>query len=86
MFYVYAFNGALADFEVVGAFSKRDEAETMLATIVDPAKVIAGQEWKDVIDHMTTVRIGALAAALEALGIKTGPVDRSGDKETIRTI
>jgi hypothetical protein len=64
MFFVYAFSNGLMDFEVVGGFSKRDEAEALLATIETPSKAVVEQTWKDVIDHATTVRLGDLAQAL----------------------
>ncbi|MES2055826.1 MAG: hypothetical protein V4564_07810 [Pseudomonadota bacterium] len=73
MFVVYAFSRALEDFEVVGGFTKREEADAFLATVDSVSKAVVEQSWREALDHAVTVRLGPIAEALTALGVRLDP-------------
>ena len=68
MFYVYEFNQAVEDFEAVGAFSVRAEAEAYIAT--NPRSpdrfqlCVVERTWKEFTDCVAKARLGDLATAL----------------------
>lgn len=75
MFFVVTFNSGIEDFEYIGAFSKRDEAEQFAEAKTTPffKPVVAEMEFKFVIDKMTQTRLGAMAQVVAVQGIAPWP-------------
>lgn len=69
MFFVYNFNYALEDFEVIGAFSKEDEARAFAeASKTDRfTPVVVHSTFKEVMDEAMKMRLGAMAKTIDRL-------------------
>lgn len=74
MFFVYRFTGELEDFEAIGCFTKKDEAEALAITFAGEKLIahVVERTWRQAVDQATTMRLGPVAEALTALGIKIG--------------
>jgi len=66
LFYVYRFSDGMEDYEVVGAFSKRDEADALAATM-EPKGIILKNTWSEVIHQALHARLGRMADVLEGI-------------------
>jgi hypothetical protein len=69
MFYVYKFNAVAEEFEPLGAFSKREEADAFAETRGGQSEnvVVAEQDWEMFVAQAVQVRLGKLADALKLL-------------------
>ena len=74
MFSVYYFNHSNEDFEVIGTFSKREDAESLLAERAagaPPQGAVLEESFDVMVARATNARLGALASALALSGVKT---------------
>ena len=84
MFFVYTWFGD--DFEVIGAFSKKDEAQELAeANKTDKfTPIVLEQTIKDVIAAATAERLGALAPIVERIALRAADLAEIVTKERDR--